>query len=208
MQGGSGKEPANPCTGWIQRVVEVDWSRRSVKWPVVPCFVNFNHTDPTLSLSLSFSRVSLLLNGYPIHSVGLRYSCTGNPAKPQDKVATPIEKGRSLYLSVPSPIPLRFVDKRNSPLSFSLSIYSNICLFHRFVYQLRGERSFSPLERRRRRSATVGETLSTIEITRLRRNVIEADAALPAAIPADGTGNVVQRGREHLEIGRERSDRR
>lgn len=55
MQGGSGKEPANPCTGWIQRVVEVDWSRRSVKWPVVPCFVNFNHTDPTLSLSLSLS---------------------------------------------------------------------------------------------------------------------------------------------------------
>lgn len=123
MQGGSGKEPANPCTGWIQRVVEVDWSRRSVKWPVVPCFVNFNHTDPTLSLSLSFSRVSLLLNGYPIRSVGLRYSCTGNPAKPQDKVATPIERGRSLYLSVPSPIPLRFVDKRNSPLSFSLSRY-------------------------------------------------------------------------------------
>lgn len=83
MQGGSGKEPANPCTGWIQRVVEVDWSRRSVKWPVVPCFVNFNHTDPSLSLS----RVSLL-NGYPIRSAGLRYSCAGNPAKPQDKVAT------------------------------------------------------------------------------------------------------------------------
>lgn len=46
----------------------------------------------------------------------------------------------------------------------------------------------------------VGETFSTIEITR-RRNVIETDAALRVAIPADGTGNVVQR--EHLEIGRE-----
>lgn len=45
-----------------------------------------------------------------------------------------------------------------------------------------------------------GGTFSTIEITRWRRNVIETDAALPAA---DGTGNVVQRGREHLEIGRE-----
>lgn len=87
MQEGSGKEPANPCTGWIQRVVEVDWSRRSVKWPVVPCFVNFNHTDPTLSLSLSCFVAPCLMDILSVVA-GLRYSCTGNPAKPQDKVAT------------------------------------------------------------------------------------------------------------------------
>lgn len=27
------KSPANPCTGGRQRVVEVDWPKRSAKWP-------------------------------------------------------------------------------------------------------------------------------------------------------------------------------